>query len=235
MNKIMLSWVWYLMGSFSFCAFNPSERSMKGMIEGSNLHGVVQDNAQNNIHNRIKALEIFAPLNEKPKYVSNRRPWHSMLGDLFTGIVSPWVGPSAIQELCSDAQKYHSEVRLMIPELIHLKDEMGVRLVTQEQLRKIIVNLLEFLQQDHLELYERLWSLSVLRIVQSLLPIGMHNPIREDPNTGGVSRGGLELFLLKELEFKPRVESVVNRKIQISPVDEGKNHTTFSFASYVQQ
>ncbi|EGG07781.1 uncharacterized protein MELLADRAFT_105605 [Melampsora larici-populina 98AG31] len=152
---------------------------------------------KNDMQERIKALENFVTLDEEFKYETNPRPLLSILGDMVTSLRSPWVGTRAIGELCTSFERYLSRMKFMLPGLMRLNNVMGVRIVTNEQLEKIMVDLLEFLQQEDLELYERLWSLSVLRNLQFLLPIGKVNPIREDPNTGGVCRGGLELFLLK--------------------------------------
>ncbi|EGG05928.1 uncharacterized protein MELLADRAFT_87613 [Melampsora larici-populina 98AG31] len=103
------------------------------------------------------------------------------------------------------------------------KVEVNSRIFTDDlYLQQSIITALDYLQESYMKLYERVWTLSVLDTLQSLLPRGNLNPIREDPNTGSVSRGGLELFLLKGLgiDFTPRVNGVLNARTEMFPVDE---------------
>ncbi|EGG07780.1 uncharacterized protein MELLADRAFT_62382 [Melampsora larici-populina 98AG31] len=53
MNKVMLSWGWYLMISFSLCVFTPTERRIGGVIEDDDLvgHQVAQ---RNQIHHSTR-------------------------------------------------------------------------------------------------------------------------------------------------------------------------------------
>lgn len=69
-----------------------------------------------------------------------------------------------------------------------------------------IINVHQDLQREDLTLYERLWNLSVLQILQSCQATGKMKlpPIKDDPRTGPVSRGGLELFLTKGLDCRPK-------------------------------
>ncbi|KAH9807230.1 hypothetical protein DFH28DRAFT_916202 [Melampsora americana] len=191
--------------------------------EGNNGH-------EKNMKERIKALETFLPLNQEFRYNkhdADPTSFVSRLRVIATDFSYLWRGIDEIQKLCSMAEKYPSRVRFMAGELIHFSEEYckGDRTLANGLLEKIIVDALEFLQTEDLEAYERLWTLSVLKILRFFSTIAMLNPIREDPNTSRICRGGLELFLLKAdtmemisavTEALKRVELIVDIKAHLS-------------------
>ncbi|KAH9816271.1 hypothetical protein DFH28DRAFT_891819 [Melampsora americana] len=126
-------------------------------------------------------------------------------------------------DLSKDAQKYSGKIRQLgekletIAKKLKLEDQLFLH---GSGLETIIITSLEYLQKGDLELYDRLWNLSVLQILQSYLPRGQLAAIRQDPNTGPVCRGALELFLIGEHDCKPRVRNKVNGEIELFPVNQ---------------
>ncbi|KAH9812489.1 hypothetical protein DFH28DRAFT_978638 [Melampsora americana] len=181
--------------------------------------------SKNSMQESIKALETFVPLNEEVRYKDDEhlpRSFLSKLYNVFIGDAVIFFKMKEVETLCSDAIKHPSSISFMATGWQHVADEStSVRsTLTNEELEQSTVIALEFLQREDLDLYERLWTLCVLKNVQYFLPRRMFKPIRGDPNTGGVCRGGLELFLLEGLDYRPRVKSVINGRVEMFPVDK---------------
>ncbi|EGG07233.1 uncharacterized protein MELLADRAFT_106051 [Melampsora larici-populina 98AG31] len=180
---------------------------------------------------RINALKIFAPLAEDLECYVHPKASVSGLSQQLIGFFNIGNRKNELLHIAHEAQRYHSGISPLAKELkLMVYDyKIGNPLYTHGlALDKIIITSLEYLERDNLELYERLWILSVLHILKSFLPKGQ---LGRDPNTGSVCRGGLELFLTEEsgirvlistpgLDLKPRVKGISSRGIDIFPVDE---------------
>ncbi|KAH9816308.1 hypothetical protein DFH28DRAFT_1056805 [Melampsora americana] len=175
---------------------------------------------------RLKALETFVPLNEEVKYIELKTIPRSLISDVIHNVTrrfAPYRRLKNIRGLHPRFSRDPSSISTIPEKLNRVVDEVGfndpIFTTDDNRLEKTIITALEYLQREDLELHDRLWTLSVLQILQSLLPRGNLGPIREDPNTGSVCRGGLELFLLKGLDYKPRVKDVSNGRTTFFPVD----------------
>ncbi|EGG11909.1 uncharacterized protein MELLADRAFT_58990 [Melampsora larici-populina 98AG31] len=91
-------------------------------------------------------------------------------------------------------------------------------------LDKTVLLALETLQGDNLTALERLWVLSLSRLLQSYLPRGDLKPIRLDPNMGPVCRGALELFLTEGIDLTHAMDD----KIEVVPASEGQYISPFN-------
>ncbi|EGG05251.1 uncharacterized protein MELLADRAFT_107777 [Melampsora larici-populina 98AG31] len=210
MKMMILLWGWCLIIPCSFCVHLPSARLVdKGL----------------SIQEQLNTLETFAPLNEEIEYIKHKAYSSTLMSKFPHRITKSLVAYKRLRNL----QKLHPsnrEVLISCSEVPHDLMDMvtGVKpwspiFHNDIHLQNSIITALQRLQRKDLEIYKRLWILSVLDILQSLLPRGELNPIRGDPKTGSVCRGGLELFLLKGLDYTPRVKSFLNRRIEFFPVD----------------
>ncbi|KAH9816264.1 hypothetical protein DFH28DRAFT_1056749 [Melampsora americana] len=151
----------------------------------------------------LKLCETFEPLNEGFKYVKNETKERNGMSSVVHKIQKKLTlakGMKKIHKICRDSHfnSFAQELLVMIDELYS-----GSQTFKSETLEKIVIQVLEYLQVLDLGLYQRLWTLRILKIIQSILPIGSIKKIRQDPNTGIVCRGGLELFLLEADAVNP--------------------------------
>ncbi|KAH9814300.1 hypothetical protein DFH28DRAFT_971186 [Melampsora americana] len=160
---------------------------------------------------RLESLETFVPLDKDFKYTKHMA--HPMTG--MSKFFHKVTGRFTACKRLKDIRKLHPSITGDYLSFSFKSLELWL-MVGQVELRpwsrifndglylqKTIITALESLQDKNLEVGERLWTLSVLDILQSLLPKGKLDPIREDPNTGGICRGGLELYLLRGLDHRP--------------------------------
>ncbi|KAH9807591.1 hypothetical protein DFH28DRAFT_1073008 [Melampsora americana] len=237
MNKNKFSWGWYLIVSFSFCVLNLSGRLLENVMEenipagGSaridliTTHGNRIDRFED-MQERFKELETFGPFNEEHKDLQHKTHSRNRISALFHIVPDfrhLWIGFNQIEKLARMPQYNHPGISLISNQLLILLEDPTNWIsifVKGRRFERIILITLCYLQKEDLELYDRLWALSVLETLQSFLPRGELEPIRQDPKSGSVCRGGLELFLLKGLDYAPRVKSVFFGIIELFPLDE---------------
>ncbi|EGG05100.1 uncharacterized protein MELLADRAFT_64272 [Melampsora larici-populina 98AG31] len=174
--------------------------------EHSRLHRarLEREKGKNMLHERFKASEILGPLNEELEYKAHSSSVFSELVQRFVDLFTDAEKMRKLLALCKSAKTQSEGIKPIVRDL--------QKLVTEHQFEAylfhrgsrfeyIVFTALEYLQGEDLNVYDRLWTLSILRILQSLLPRGYLEPIRQDPNTGRVCRGGLELFLTEGIDL----------------------------------
>ncbi|KAH9814353.1 hypothetical protein DFH28DRAFT_305809 [Melampsora americana] len=243
MKQFILSLEWYLIFCFSFCALVPSQGVVERVIEGDghNAIGGSKMGHKFTIHHtspptelhtisgmslseRSKVLETFAPLNENFEYRPHSMNWFSIHPQNLIGRLTHKHERNMheLLDLVTGAQKYNTMIRSIAEKLRTMVEEYGFNkqlFIEGSGLKDIMITALEYLQQEELQTNERLWTLSILHILQSYFPRDQLKPIRQAPKTGPVSRGGLELFLTEGLDCKPRAEVTSDGKAEVSHVN----------------
>ncbi|EGG11249.1 uncharacterized protein MELLADRAFT_102650 [Melampsora larici-populina 98AG31] len=213
---------------------NPDSHEEENLLERRinfiRSHGSESECVEDILNETVKALEIWSPIHESVE--SKTRPGTSILEitHKFTNLFTRRMRKYKIFYLARDGQTYNSAIRTIARELdIMIRDSLfgGSSVDNCLHIEIVLIAVLEYLQRDNLKTYERLWTLSVLRLLQSLLPMGHVKSISQDPNTGRVCRGGLELFLTQGalmlssgMDLEPKVKGVSYGRIDILPVDK---------------
>ncbi|KAH9814354.1 hypothetical protein DFH28DRAFT_928944 [Melampsora americana] len=129
-------------------------------------------------------------------------------------------------DLATDAQRYNKGIRSIAGQLrTTVKDHEShdQLFIESSDLQGIMITALEYLQQEDLQTHERLWTLSVLHILQSYFPREQLKPIRENPKTGP-TQGGVQIKWQDRdppsaIEALKRVELIVIIKSAIDSED----------------
>ncbi|KAH9825195.1 hypothetical protein DFH28DRAFT_878262 [Melampsora americana] len=222
MRKLILVWGFCLMFSYCVCMLPDLEEAYQSgamteverdtFSEMTHQHrGSIITNPTEIIHERLQDLEIFVPLKKGFKKKTDLKTFVSKLSPNFNGRFARGKKMQKLMDLVKIAQG-HSEVIRSRGEKLNsivnsIKSNINV-FKKGSQLELFIITALEDLQRENLTIYERLWNLRVLHIIQSCLPRGKLKPIREDPNISPVSRGGLELFLTTGMLYFTPIEDL---------------------------
>ncbi|KAH9816266.1 hypothetical protein DFH28DRAFT_220717 [Melampsora americana] len=175
------------------------------------------------MRDRFKASEILGSLNKRLNYKSDARTLSSELVHTFVDWFKDKKRMQELSNLAKSAEKDIEGIGRIAHDLDKLLDHYhleGSLFRTGSPFEKIILTSLQYLDDENLNVHNRLWTLSVLRILQSFLPRGYLDPIRQDPNTGPVCRGGLELFLTEGVDYGLSSKDISNERIDNFTVDE---------------
>lgn len=178
--------------------FNEEQRLLEAKIKSITLFSTWGYRTSDD--RRVEALEIFSPIGQS---IESTTPSENIIPAITHDVIGYLTVSHRMKmmlHLAQDGQTFDSGIRPIAKELeIMTRDFLyGSKLSDHEnftQFKIVLMTVLGYLQHEGLKTYERLWTLSVLRRIQSLLPWGHLHSIRQDPNTGWVCRGGLELFL----------------------------------------
>ncbi|KAH9816184.1 hypothetical protein DFH28DRAFT_218091 [Melampsora americana] len=199
------------------------ENALEGMMNTIKTYGTKSKCVKHILYERVKALEIFSPLHESNNNI--KPPLRTLVSKVTHqfSFFTRWAYEDEVLDLAKRAQRYNSRITPIARELevMIFYYLFGLPLFNKcVRFEIVIMAAVECLQRGDLTIYERLWTLHVLRRLHVLSPILHFEPIAQDPKTGRVCRGGLELFLTQGMDTRPRVKGISNGRIEIQPVDE---------------